>query len=605
MTARPSPLHDYALVADGERGALVGPGGELAWMCFPSWADAPVFSGLHLGPGEYVACPREPAVTGGHYEAGTLIWRSRWATLHGIAESHEALVRPPPKHGAILLRQLRALDHDAGFHVRLVPCPQLRALGHPFERVGEGIYEASSGGVHLRWSGARDARALRGGLELDVVIPAGQSQDLVLELSTHPFTEPPPVAAALWARTRAGWSGAGVERISMEAPGEAQLAAAILRGLTCEGGGLVAAATTSLPERAETGRSYDYRYTWIRDQCYAGLAAERAGLVELFDQAVRFVTERILEDGPELRPVYTPHGQGVPAEHRLNLPGYPGSGEVRRGNRAGRQFQLDVFGEALVFLATAARHERLDAFGWRAASLAARAIEQRWSDPEAGVWELAPAHYTHSLLMCSAGLRQLASARQAGAARHRELMLADHLVRHARARATRADGAWMRTTDDARMDASLVIPEVRGAFAGPEPRTAATVRAVERELMQEGFVFRFRHDARPLGSAEGAFLLCQFWLALAYLEHGRLIDAVRTFERGRSAVGGPGLYTEEFDVEQRQSRGNLPQAFVHATLLEVAAALGEHSGQSLASDGDERQRRSQPPSPSGHEGAWW
>src|SRR5579875_3898143 len=128
-------------------------------------------------------------------------------------------------------------------------------------------------------------------------------------------------------------------------------------------GAMVAAATTSLPERAGAGRDYDYRYAWIRDQCYVGHAAAVAGVDDLVDDAVRFVTERMLADGPQLRPAYCVDGSPVPGETRLDLPGYPGSPDVRVGNHAGAQFQLDAFGDALLLFAAAAGRDRLDAEG--------------------------------------------------------------------------------------------------------------------------------------------------------------------------------------------------------------------------------------------------
>ena len=133
---------------------------------------------------------------------------------------------------------------------------------------------------------------------------------------------------------------------------------------------MVAAATTSLPERAEEGRNYDYRYVWIRDQCYAGQAVARAGAYPLLDDAVGFVSRQLLAHGPDLKPASTTTGGPVPDERRLNLPGYPG-GWDRVGNWVNKQFQLDAFGEALLLFASAADHDRLDAEGWRAVEIAA------------------------------------------------------------------------------------------------------------------------------------------------------------------------------------------------------------------------------------------
>ncbi|MEU9955166.1 glycoside hydrolase family 15 protein [Streptomyces sp. NPDC050982] len=170
---------------------------------------------------------------------------------------------------------------------------------------------------------------------------------------------------------------------------------------------MVAAATTSLPERADTGRDYDYRYAWVRDQCYAGIAVAAHGPHALLDRAVGFVAGRVLEDDADLRPPYTVHGEPVPAERSLPFVGYPG-GSDRTGNRAGRQFQLDVFGDALQLFAAAARHDALDARASKAAATAADAVAGRWTRPDAGLWELESRWWTHSRLSCVVGLRDLA-----------------------------------------------------------------------------------------------------------------------------------------------------------------------------------------------------
>ncbi|WP_264001054.1 glycoside hydrolase family 15 protein, partial [Mycobacterium pseudoshottsii] len=135
-------------------------------------------------------------------------------------------------------------------------------------------------------------------------------------------------------------------------------------------------------------------------------------------------------------------------------------------------------------------------------------------------------------------------------------------------------GRWQRAPDDPRVDAALLVPALRGAVPPDDPRSTATLRAVLGELEDDGYVYRFRHDERPLAEAEGAFLLCGFWAALACLQQGDMVRATRYFERNRAGCGPPGLFGEEYDVEQRQLRGNLPQAFVHALLIETSLRVG-------------------------------
>ncbi len=281
-------------------------------------------------------------------------------------------------------------------------------------------------------------------------------------------------------------------------------------------------------------------------------------------------------------PAYTVSGGAIPDERGLRLRGYPG-GSARAGNRVNGQFQLDAFGEVLQLLASAARLDRAGAEEWRAAEIAADAIEKRWTEPDAGVWELDPQQWTQSRLSCVAGLRAIAAAAPGTPGSHGSQQaaswsgLADKIMAGL-TDSVHGTGRWQRARGDDRVDAALLLPVIRGAVALDDPRTEATVRAVVDELSDDGFVYRFRQDDRPLHEAEGAFLLCGFWMALAAHACGREAEAARWFERSRSACGPAGIYTEEYDVHQRQLRGNLPQAFVHAAVLETSVRLSAPAG---------------------------
>ena len=558
---------------------MIGPDGSIAWLCVPRWDSPAAFSGLLGGPGQYTITPADPwHVWGGYYESGSLIWRNRWVGDTRI-ECREALAMPADPHRAVLLRRIEAIDGTAKVTVTLDlragygradhdrPQTARRNLDRPQRRHL----------VPLVGRGPGPARP-SGRLGMRIELAPGTTHDLVLELSDREFTAEPPDPGQSWAATEEAWSDVSPGCDDLIALADARHSYAVLRGLTSASGAMVAAATTSLPERLEGGRNYDYRYAWIRDQCYAGIAVAAHGPHPLLTGTLRFVTERLLDDGPELMPAYTVAGEPIGDEVSLKLRGFPG-GTAKSGNWVRGQFQLDALGETLSLFAAAARLDLLAEDDWRAAAVAADGIGKRWNEPDAGIWELDDRRWTHSRLACLSGLRAIAAAAAVGAPGghgHREAAqwsgLADTIAASL-GDAVHPSGRWQRAPDDERVDAALLMPMIRGGFAADDPRNLATVEAVRRELAADGYVYRFRHDGRPLDQAEGAFLLCGFWMALVEHACGNPVAAAHWFERNRSACGPAALYTEEYDVHQRQLRGNMPQAFVHAGLLECAVTL--------------------------------
>ncbi|WP_307806347.1 glycoside hydrolase family 15 protein [Streptomyces sp. FH025] len=580
----PWNLREYALLADGERGALVGPFGEVAWLCAPRWDSDPVFAGLIGGSGTYAVTPVGRFVPGGYYEDGSLIRRGGWVTGNGEVECREALAMPADPHRSVLLRRLTAEYGPA--RVRLVLEP---GTGFGPGRPGaahrtDGGWTIRSGRLWLRWAGAGFARPGPGGqLTAELSLSPGEQLDLVLEVSDRRLDAPPPEPERCWRATERAWRHSVPNLYHTLDERDARFSYAVLRGLTSRStGGMVAAATTSLPERAEAGRNYDYRYVWIRDQCLAGQAVAACGPYQLLDEAVRFTTDRLTEHGPRLAPAYTVAGGRVPDQRAVDLPGYPG-GHDQVGNRITRQFQLDVFGEALLLFAAAARRDRLDANARSALRVAADAIGRRWREPDTGIWELDERAWTHSRLICAAGLRAIAHPDVARPADVPQGLaagwsaLADRIVSHTSRRALHSRGRWQRSPGDPAVDLALLLPPLRGALPAGDPRTSATLRACRDELTDGHFAYRFRHDDRPLAEAEGAFVLCGFLMALAEHQQGDAVEAARWFEVTRGLCGSAGLFSEEYDVAQRRQRGNLPQAFVHAMMLECSARLADSS----------------------------
>ncbi|MFY9913798.1 MAG: glycoside hydrolase family 15 protein [Nocardioidaceae bacterium] len=568
----PRSLRQYAFIADGERGALVGPQGDVAFMCAPRWHDDAAFASLIGGNGHFTVTPRsERYVWGGYHEPDSLIWRSRWVTEDSVIECRDALSFPGDRHRAVLLRRIEPVDGVARVDAIVQVAAGFGEHAMAVKQVADGVWQGRSGPLYVRWTGAPRVAATQDELYGTLDVDPSHHHDLVLEISDQPLPRELVEPDHAWAATERAWREAVPTITSSIAPGDSQHSYAVLRGLTSSDGGMAAAATMAIPERAEQGRNYDYRYAWIRDQCFTGQAAAEAGALPLLDDALRFVSARLLDHGPDLRPAYTVDGQRVPDERDLDLPGYPG-GEAKVGNWVNNQFQLDAFGEALLLFTAGERHGRSDDTVRQAAQAAVVGIEKRWTEPDAGIWELDDQRWAHSRLMCAAGLRSYA-AQLGGSDAQRWRSMADGLVADVNQDCLHPSGRWKRAPDDERVDAALLLPAIRGAVSRRDPRALATLEAVEHELVRDGYVYRFRHDDRPLNEAEGAFQLCGFQLAIAEHQNDMTVQAMRRFERVRASVGPPGLFTEEFDVVQRELRGNMPQGFVHALLIESASRL--------------------------------
>jgi alpha,alpha-trehalase len=275
----PHVLREYALLADGERGALVGPCGDVGWMCAPHWHSDGVFSSLIGGRGAYGITPTGRFVWGGYYEEGSLIWRSRWITDTGIIECREALAFPGDPHRVVLLRRIIAVQGTAQVRVVLEPAAEFgRQHLRELHREHDGRWEGLAGELRMRWTGGGGADVHSEGqrarsLRATQTLPEGAHHDLILELADIALDPEPPDAGRLWEGTATAWREVMPNLGANIAPRDARHSYAVLRGLTSSGGGMVAAATMSLPERAQEGRNYDYRYVWIRDQCYVGQAS--------------------------------------------------------------------------------------------------------------------------------------------------------------------------------------------------------------------------------------------------------------------------------------------------------------------------------------------
>jgi GH15 family glucan-1,4-alpha-glucosidase len=404
--------------------------------------------------------------------------------------------------------------------------------------------------------------------------------------------KPPPALDAMAAldRTLGFWT-AWTRRGTYRGPDRAAVERSLitLKTLTyLPTGGIVAAPTTSLPEELGGTRNWDYRFCWLRDATLTLLALMNGGYYEEA-QAWRDWLHRSIAGSPEqIQIMYGLAGERRLAEWQADwLPGYQGARPVRIGNAAHDQLQLDVYGE----VADAVYQARMGGLaesqdGWSLQTALAEHLTRVWEQPDEGIWETRGGrrHFTHSKVMVWVALdRTIRSAEQFGLDapldRWRALRAEVHATVCARGYDS-ARGSFVQSFGSRALDASLLLIPLVGFLPPDDPRVMGTVAAIERELLQGGFVQRYdtsdRRDGLPPG--EGAFLACSFWLADNYALQGRIGDARALFDRLLALRNDVGLLAEEYDPVARRQCGNFPQAFSHISLLSTALTLAGRDG---------------------------
>jgi GH15 family glucan-1,4-alpha-glucosidase len=357
-----------------------------------------------------------------------------------------------------------------------------------------------------------------------------------------------------------------------------------LKALTYEPtGGIVAAPTTSLPERIGGVRNWDYRYCWLRDATLTLLGAMHAGYYEEA-QAWREWLLRAVAGSPEqLQIMY-----GIGGERRLTewtadwLPGYENSAPVRIGNAAHSQLQLDVFGEIMDTYHQARRGGLTSSdSAWGIQLAFADHLKTVWREPDQGIWEMRgpPQHFTYSKVMAwVAHDRAIKSAEAFGLDapldewRKLRQEICDAVLEHG---FDKDLGTFVQAFGSKQLDANLLLLPCVGFLSVSDPRIERTIAAIESHLLRDGFVVRYSteevEDALPPG--EGAFLACSFWLVDVYTLQGRLDDAERLFRRLVGLRNDVGLLSEEYDTRGKRLVGNFPQAFSHLALVNSAYNL--------------------------------
>ena len=582
-------IEDYALLSDCHTAALVGKDGSIDWLCLPRYDSASTFGAL-LGTedhGRWLLAPvGEATMTRREYLGHTFILWTTWSTPTGEVEITEFMGQGNRR--ADVVRRVRGIRGTVtmGQELRVrfgyataIPWirqvrddddPRLIAVAGPDSIVLRGPRLSPSDHQHTG----------------EFTVAAGETVDMVLTWypSHRQAPERMDVDAAL-ENTTAWWEG-WASTISYTGPHYKQVVRSllVLRALSHEDtGGIVAAATTSLPEEFGGTRNWDYRYVWLRD---ASLTLEVLLDHGFDDEALNWrswLLRAIAGDPNDVQIMYGLSGERyLPERELLSLPGYEGATPVREGNGAVTQYQADVIGEVMVALQKARDAGVTETeYSWGLQRALLAFIQENWERKDQGIWEIrGPERYfTHSRVMMWAALdRGIQGVQKHGLAGPVEdwIALRDTLRAEIDERGVDPEhGGFVQYYGTEETDASLlVLPQVQFC-THDDPRMLATVKVLEKTLMRGGLLLRYdtSHGVDGLPPGEHPFLACSFWLVEQYAHTGRVDDASALMERLCSFASEMGLLSEEYDVDSARQAGNTPQALSHLALVRAADAL--------------------------------
>jgi GH15 family glucan-1,4-alpha-glucosidase len=589
MTSR---IEHYAVIGNCETLALVGRDGSIDWLGLPRFDSPACFSAL-LGDarhGRWLIAPvgNNSTVTR-RYRGETLILETTFETETGIASLTDFMSR---RDGiSDLVRVVRGIKGTVSMHTDLVVRFEYGSIVPWVSRRDDGRLELTAGPDRL----LLETRVPVHGADLKTVgefeIAAGN--EVAFSLSWSPSYRPAPVpfrAADALAEAEAFWSDWVTQYDSASEWSEAVLRSLLtLKALSHrETGGIVAAGTTSLPEKIGGPRNWDYRFCWLRDATFTLYALLGAGFLEEARVWRRWLLRAVAGSPDDLQIMYGVAGERRLVEYEVPwLPGYEGSAPVRIGNAAAGQIQLDVYGEVLdtLYVARRAGLSENDA-SWALECALIEHLETIWEKPDEGIWEVRGGrkHFTHSKIMAWVAFdRAVRSSEEFGlqAPLERWRAIRDTIHRQVCTNGFDASqNAFVQFFGATALDASLLLIPVVGFLPASDARVRGTLEAIERNLMQDGFVLRYRTsegtDGLPPG--EGVFLACSFWLADNYVLQGRLDEARELFTRLLSLRNDVGLLAEEYDPGARRQLGNFPQAFSHLALINTARNLTSASG---------------------------
>jgi GH15 family glucan-1,4-alpha-glucosidase len=584
-------IEDYALIGDCRTAALVGRDGSIDWLCWPRFDSAACFAAL-LGTadnGRWLIAPGTPPLsTRRRYRPGTLVLETEFETATGRATVIDFM----PAESANLVRIVTGQSGRVDFRTEFVVRFDYGATVPWVSRRPDGALDMIAGPerVVLRTPAALHGEDLKTVGELTV--EAGESVPFVL--SHGPSFEAVPRAIDAFEaleRTDASWR-TWSDRCPDVGPWTEAVKRSLitLKALTfAPTGGIVAAPTTSLPERLGGTRNWDYRYCWLRDATFTLLAFMHLGYYEEARAWRDWLIRAIAGSPSQIQIMYGVGGERWLPELTVDwLPGYEKSAPVRIGNAAYRQLQLDVYGEIADAMFQAIKG------GMEPSSRAPQLrpvildyLATAWRQPDEGIWEVRGGrqHFVHSKVMAWVAFDRAANDADGAASAEetrRWRSIADEIHAEVCERGfDRELGSFVQAYGSKQLDASLLLIPIVGFLPANDPRIRGTLRAIEDRLLIGGeFVMRYEseHTRDGLPPGEGAFLACSFWLLDNYILHGRHAEARKLFDRLLARRNDVGLLAEELDPLTGRMLGNFPQAFSHVGLISSALSLSRDIG---------------------------